>query len=233
MNPGAGGAAVPFGETIGLLMLVIGILVGVGLGGVWAWLHARVVVAIPEADRRVRTRRFWGLYTATVLVSIGLAVSRHQAAYYEDAIIRVSLWTVGLELFASALWLTLVWYVCVGIPRGLAAMHSASNPGGDLDHGRKTGVAVGVITTITVVISLSSSTYIWSVGGVQPQSGPVLGLGCGSTLLGIAWLVLTIVFLVTINRSAARRPAAIDPSVAARVAPPRSPDHILGADPGK
>ena len=121
MNPGAGGAAVPFGETIGLLMLVIGILVGVGLGGVWAWLHARVVVAIPEADRRVRPRRFWGLYTATVLVSIGLAVSRHQAVYSEDAIIRVSLWTVGLELFASALWVTLVWYVCLGIPRGLAS----------------------------------------------------------------------------------------------------------------
>ncbi|MEE2971751.1 MAG: hypothetical protein VX672_01375 [Planctomycetota bacterium] len=228
MNPGAGGAAVAWGETIGGVMLVIGILVGLCLGGLWAWLHARVIVSIPEADRRVRPRRFWVLFTATVLASIGLAVSRQQVALPEDAILKVSPWTIGLELVASVLWVVLVWYVCLGIPRGLEAAHSDPNSGiGGPDHGRKVGVALGVITTITVVVSLSSSTYIWSIGGVQPQSGTLIGLGCGSTLLGIAWLVLTIVFLVLVH-GPGRRPAVVDPLLAERTAPPRRLEDMIG-----
>ena len=228
MNPGAGGAAVAFGETIGVVALAIGILVGLCLGGLWAWLHARVIVSIPEADRRVRPRRFWVLFVATVLASIGLAVSRQQAAFAEDGILEVSVWTIGLELAASALWLALVWYVCLGIPRGLGAADSDPSSGvGGPDHGRRIGVAIGVITTITVVVSLSSSAYIWSVGGVQPQSGTVIGLGCGSTLLGIAWLVLTIVFLVAINRPP-RRSVVVDPLLAGRTAPPHRLEDVVG-----
>ena len=151
-------------------MLVIGIVVGLCLGGVGAWLHARVIVGIPEAHRRVRPLGFWVLFTATVLASIGLAVARQRLAFPEDAIIQVPLWTIGFELVASALWVTLVWYVCIGIPRGLEAVHSDPNPGGP-DHGRKLGVALGVITTITVV-SLSSSTYIWSTGECSLSPAP-------------------------------------------------------------
>lgn len=230
MNPGTAGPPVnpsAVVEVIGLVSLVVGILIGGVLGGVWAWLHSRVVVAIPQAHRRVHPRTFWMLFAATALASVALAIFRQQFQPPQDGVMRVALWTIALELLASAFWITLVWYVCRGIPTGLAAMHRESNPEGPLlDHGRNIGVAVGVLTTIAAAASLSTSLYVWSVGGVPAQSGVLVGVGCGSSLLGIAWLVLTIVFLVTISRSA-RGPVVVDPAVAARSTPPRRPEEIL------
>ena len=96
---------------------------------------------------------------------------------------RVALWTIALELLASAFWITLVWYVCRGIPIGLAAMHRESNPEGPpLDHGRNIGVAVGVLTTIAAAASLSTSLYVWSVGACRRSpvcwSGSAAGVRC-------------------------------------------------------
>lgn len=207
-----------------LIMLLVmggvafGLLLAVVIGSICSWLAARAVAAVPVEQRRIQPSAIWGIQVLSWLIMIVSGGTTYLLAVNPEPSDAVLYGNLALSVTFGLLQSVWIWWVGIALPRSFEAAFGSyeGDPGvPDCNHGRTLGLAMLAVYTVFFAVSQVAT---FAMGGGNPvadvrrqmaqqqdpdlaQQIPQMVVGCANAILGVAYMVLLIIFLVSITRS--------------------------------
>ena len=205
-----------FAFIAGVASMSVGTLVTLVLLGIVAWLITRAVSVIPREQSGINVGRFWGLFVLWLLMNVAL-VPIAALTYQQDGdggpspLVPICQFVVGVFTVWGIFWIAL--RVPAAFKTAFASYSEQMVSMGN--HGRIQGLCLAILAAVATIGSFVGSLALGlgnplsvlqrqtdGMTGVSPGIQPgELVLSCGSGILGIAMLVLMIIFLVQITNS--------------------------------